>query len=87
VNNVITRAVGGHPEIDLDQISFQVRVGDRFLLCSDGLYRETTADDMARILSQGDALTAVDELRRHVLAGRAMDNLTAIVVDAQPAAD
>jgi type VI secretion system protein ImpM len=87
VNNVITRAVGGHPAIDLDQISFQVRVGDRFLLCSDGLYRETMPDDMARILSQGDALTAVDELRQHVLEGRATDNLTAIVVDAQPAAD
>ena len=83
-SNVITRAIGGHPQIDLDEISFSVRGGDRFLLCSDGLYRETTDTELARILATGDALCAVDALKTHVLAGRASDNLTAVVVDARP---
>ena len=84
-SNIITRAVGGHDGLELDQIEFRVVVGDRFLLCSDGLYRETTDSDIARILASGDSLSATDALREHVLRGRASDNLTAVVIDAQPA--
>jgi len=83
-NNVITRAIGGHQQLDLDQISFVVAVGDRFLLCSDGLYRETTDAEIAQLLRSGDALSAVEALRAHVLLGSASDNLTAVVIDAQP---
>jgi type VI secretion system protein ImpM len=83
-NNVITRAIGGHEQLDLDQVSFAVAVGDRFLLCSDGLYRETTDGEIAQLLRSGDALSAVEALRAHVLRGSASDNLTAIVIDAQP---
>ncbi|MGL6222230.1 MAG: type VI secretion system-associated protein TagF, partial [Steroidobacteraceae bacterium] len=61
-SNVITRAIGGNQYIDLDQVSFGVQVGDRFLLCSDGLYRETPDTDLARLLASGDALSAVDAL-------------------------
>jgi type VI secretion system protein ImpM len=83
-NNVITRAIGGHQHLDVDRVSFAVAVGDRFLLCSDGLYRETTDAEIAQLLSSGDALSAVEALRAHVLRGAASDNLTAIVIDAQP---
>jgi len=86
-SNVITRAVGGREGLELDQVSFSVQVGDRFLLCSDGLYRELTDTELAQTLQAGDALTTVDALLSQVLRGEAADNVTAIVVDAQPAAD
>jgi type VI secretion system protein ImpM len=86
-SNVITRAVGGRDGLDLDQVSFHVQLGDRFLLCSDGLYRETSDQEIAQFLRSGDSLTAVDAMLAHVLRGKAADNVTAIVVDAQPGAN
>jgi type VI secretion system protein ImpM len=86
-SNVITRAIGGRPELELDEIGLDVRAGDRLLLCSDGLYREISAEEIATLLSSGDAMTAVESLVRRVLQGTAADNLTAVVVDVQPGPD
>ena len=86
-SNVITRALGGHDEIDLDQLTFDVRPRDRFLLCSDGLYREIGVDDLLAMLENGDATATVDALQQRVLRGEAADNVTMVVVDAQPGAD
>jgi protein phosphatase len=83
-SNVITRAVGGHARLELDHASFDVRPGDRFLLCSDGLYRELSAGDLREILESGDAISTVDELTNRTLLGEAADNVTAVIVDAQP---
>ncbi|HKP18195.1 MAG TPA: Stp1/IreP family PP2C-type Ser/Thr phosphatase [Gaiellaceae bacterium] len=35
--SVITRVVGSEPDVDIDTVSVDARVGDIFLLCSDGL--------------------------------------------------
>lgn len=86
-SNVITRALGGHDDIDLDQMTFDVRPGDRFLLCSDGLYRELDDDHIAATLQAGDAAAAVASLLEQALRGEAADNITAVVVDARPGAD
>jgi serine/threonine protein phosphatase PrpC len=63
-----------------------VQLGDRYLLCSDGLYREASDSDIAQMLDSGDAMSVVQSLLDHTLRGRAADNVTAIVVDAQPGA-
>lgn len=86
-SNVITRALGGHDEIDLDQLTFEIRPRDRFLLCSDGLYREIGVNDVQALLEAGDATATVDALQQRVLRGEASDNVTVVVVDAQPGAD
>jgi serine/threonine protein phosphatase PrpC len=85
--NVITRAVGGREELELDQLSFDIKLGDRLLLCSDGLYRELSPEQIAEMLQNGDAMSAVETLQLRVLRGEAADNVTVIVIDAQPEAD
>ena len=86
-SNVITRALGGHEDIDLDQRSFEVRPRDRFLLCSDGLYRELSADTLQSQLGAGDPAAVVTALLERTLRGAASDNVTAVVVEATPGAD
>jgi len=86
-SNVITRALGGHDEVDLEQLTFDVQQGDRLLLCSDGLYREVDGEGLRAILGEGDATTTVRTLLQRTLQGAAMDNVTAVVVDALPSTD
>jgi type VI secretion system protein ImpM len=82
-SNVITRALGGHDEVELDQRTFDVQPGDRFLLCSDGLYRELDAAALRALLERGGATPAVVEsLLQRALQGSALDNVTVVVVDA-----
>jgi len=55
--------------------------GDRYLVCSDGLYRELAAAELAALLAHGKCSAACQALIDAALARRARDNLTALVVD------
>ncbi|MGV8314881.1 PP2C family protein-serine/threonine phosphatase, partial [Pseudomonas aeruginosa] len=47
----LTRAVGASEQLVLDVLELEVHPGDVFLLCSDGLYEELSADALGRALS------------------------------------
>ncbi len=79
--NVITRAVGGTERLHLDIELRTLSDADRYLLCSDGLYKGLTDEDIARHLGTGDCETACRELVDAVLAGDASDNVTVAVID------
>jgi len=81
-SHFITRAVGGAEDLQLDIIHGEVRDGDRYLLCSDGLYTEVAVEQLIAALSQDDPQQACGRLRDAALIGRAPDNLTAVVVHA-----
>jgi type VI secretion system protein ImpM len=85
-SNVITRAIGGRDDLELEQLSFDLRVGDRLLLCSDGLYRELSVEEIRERLRTGDAIETVDTMIQQVLLGEAADNVTVVVIDVQPGA-
>lgn len=55
---VLTRCFGLSPRLEVDFRLGRLRDGDRLLLCSDGLYRHLTEEDLADILI-GDKLDAV----------------------------
>ena len=79
--NVITRAVGA-PDADgflLDKTTDELRPGERFLLCSDGLTKSMSDAEIAALLGQGGDTAA--QLVAAALARQARDNVTAIVVD------
>jgi serine/threonine protein phosphatase PrpC len=85
--NVITRAVGAAEELDLDARTEPARIGDRFLLCSDGLTRTMSDDELAGLLTGGSARTATDRILTLCLQRRPTDNVTIGVVDVLDAAD
>lgn len=78
-SNVITRAVGGMQELFLDITLFEIEPGDTYLLCSDGLYREVSSENISRILSYDDVQKSVDELLSSSLDNGARDNVSVIV--------
>lgn len=80
--NVITRSLGPNASVEVDlEGPFPVRLGDRYLLCSDGLSGQVTDEEIGTILevlNPKDAAQLFIDLSN--LRG-GPDNITAIVVE------
>jgi serine/threonine protein phosphatase PrpC len=81
-DHAITRAVGGEATLSLDVRLDRVRLGDRFLLCSDGLTHEIGDARIGELLGRGDVEESANALIIATLESGARDNVTVIVVDA-----
>jgi type VI secretion system protein ImpM len=81
-SNVVTRAVGVTAGLLLDVRDDDVRPGDRFLLCSDGLTRTIAEDGLEQWMQHADIEVTVEGLINASLAAGAPDNVTAVVVEA-----
>lgn len=79
-SNVITRAIGVHEQLDLDVLEVAVEPGDRFLLCSDGMFKDVRFDEVRQKLATPSAQQAVNDLVKQALNRGGTDNVTAIVV-------
>ena len=84
--NVITRALGNRPELEIDLKSFDPSPGDLFTLCSDGLTGMLRDEEITSILSQyGDDLEgACDALIEAGNEAGGMDNISVILVRILP---
>ncbi len=80
--HVLTRAVGTRENVQLELGYSQVQRGDRYLLCSDGLYNPVELPDIRSQLGQGTPEEACEALVKLALAGGGRDNITVVVVDA-----
>lgn len=83
----LTRAIGmegaAEPELRLEP----VRAGDRYLLCSDGLWGALEDREIAGVLGQcRDDARACDDLVDAAYAAGSTDNITAVVVTVHDAA-
>ena len=79
--NVITRAVGGEEIINLEMKLVPLQHGDRFLLCSDGLYKDLTADEIGNIMTEGNTADVTRNLLGCALSRRCADNVSVIAID------
>jgi protein phosphatase len=80
--NIITRVLGNDPDVEVDLFPVDGYKGDRFLVCSDGLFSELVDDQIAEVLRTHRApQDAADELVRQANAGGGRDNITVVVVD------
>jgi serine/threonine protein phosphatase PrpC len=82
-DHAITRAVGGEDTLLLDVRRDRVRLGDRYLLCSDGLTRELTDDRIAQLLAVEDLQQCAKGLIDATMEAGARDNVTVVVIEAQ----
>ncbi len=88
--HVLTRALGTRPEVDVSvwEQSLPVRVGDRFLLCSDGLHDALTDQDLLRLAGEGPLEQAGAALIDGAKEQGGYDNISAVLLEvAAPAKD
>ncbi len=81
-SNVITRALGAEPNILLDVSRYDVRPGDRFLLCSDGLTHTVPDARIEASLRGPDIQQTMQQLIQAALDAGGPDNVTVMVVEA-----
>ena len=80
--NVVTRVLGIEEDVEVDSWQIVPYAGDRFLLCSDGLFNEVESPVIAGVLRRlGDPADAAAELVRLANEGGGRDNITVVVVD------
>jgi protein phosphatase len=80
---VITRALGGDEALELDSVTIDIRDGDLFLLCSDGLSNEVSEAGIMQALLPGNCRLAAEALVDLALERGGHDNITVVVVRAE----
>jgi len=78
--SLLLRALNG-TDVDPALTIREVSVGDRYLICSDGLSAVVSAEVIAETLANPDPAAAADGLVQLALVGGGPDNVTVIVAD------
>ena len=78
--NAVTRAVGVYASVEVDTFDFDILPGDRFLLCSDGLYAYLDEDKLPDLLGDGDVKDVPRTLVEIANGGGGHDNITGVVL-------
>lgn len=78
--NVITRAIGVDYGVRIDQVSGQLQHGDQFLLCSDGLTKELSDQEIKNSLYADSVNQSGLALLHSALVRGASDNITCALV-------
>jgi len=80
--NVVTRALGAEDKVAVDGWVVPARLGQRFLMCSDGLNNEVSDDVVESILAQvADPVEAANQLTDLANRNGGRDNVTVLIVD------
>lgn len=86
--NVISRALGAEQGVDVDMKTIEVEDGTEFLLCTDGITRHVSDNELRQLLVVNNNLDDVcNELKRRCYERGAEDNLTVVVVRVGEALD
>jgi len=80
--NVVTRALSGGEDPEVDVTDIVPRPGERYLLCSDGLFTVVPDTRIAELL--GDMKASLDSIARALVAAAndagGPDNITALIL-------
>lgn len=80
--NILTRVLGVNDDVEADITLEPPQAGDRYLLCSDGLFNEVSEGQIETVLQRvDDPEEAAGELLHLALSGSARDNATIVIVD------
>lgn len=86
-SNIITKALGIRPKIDVEVMTLPYRTGDRFILCCDGIWNTEPEAEMLKLFTfdKSPEIT-IKKLTDYVNSkgierGGDYDNLTAIIAD------
>jgi len=78
--NIITRAVGVDPFVEVDVLEEELLPGDLWLICSDGLHGMVEDAEMEQILTGMELEEAAERLMSRALENGGVDNVTFVLL-------
>jgi len=79
--NVISRALGAEQGVDVDMKTMEVEDGTEFLLCTDGITRHVSDNEIRQLMVVSNSLEQLcNELKQRCYERGAEDNLTVVAV-------
>lgn len=78
--NIITRALGCSPELEVDILSLAIEKDDIFILCTDGLTNMVGNDEIVETARNNDPDAACEQLIEAAKKQGGEDNITVIVI-------
>ena len=79
--NVISRALGAEQGVEVDMKTMEVEDGTEFLLCTDGITRHISDNELRQLMVVSDSLDELcGELKRRCFERGAEDNLTVVAI-------
>jgi PPM family protein phosphatase len=81
LKNIITRSLGHDRDLIVDLARDSFKIGDKFMMCSDGLTNMVADRSIHNVLLAKAPEPAVQELIALALEGGGLDNITAVVVE------
>lgn len=84
--NELMRAIGPLASVEPETLVLRHRSGDRFLLCTDGLWGPVTAADLAAVLGVETPALAVKKLIAKANERGGPDNITALIASVEAGA-
>jgi len=86
--NVVTRALGPDPDVEVDTWELPARLGQRYLLCSDGLINEVDDEAITQtLIDLNDPTEAAQTLVDMANSSGGRDNITVLILDIVAAGD
>jgi PPM family protein phosphatase len=80
--NIITRALGLDPDVDVDLMTLELKENDRLVLCSDGLSSMVEEEALVDVLStESDPQAAAERLVDEANRAGGEDNITVVLID------
>ena len=80
MRNYITRAVGTEETIAVDITTHDRKQGDRWMICSDGMYGMVSKDELCRLMKTGDLEETAEHMLRAALEGGGKDNISLVLL-------
>ncbi|PWV64794.1 PP2C family protein-serine/threonine phosphatase [Plasticicumulans acidivorans] len=80
MGNVVTRAVGAHEQLLLEARPVRVEAGDTLLLCSDGLTKTMSDEEIGALLAAPNIHEAAEALVDLALQRGGPDNISVVIV-------
>jgi serine/threonine protein phosphatase PrpC len=85
--NIITRALGHRPKVEVDIFEITLLPEDRIVLCSDGVHGSVEPEEVADLVLHQSPAEASQALVDLAMAHGSTDNVTAAVITYEPVAE
>ncbi|MEZ4458358.1 MAG: cyclic nucleotide-binding domain-containing protein [bacterium] len=78
--NVLTRSIGGKPQVDIDALFIDLQVGDRVMMCSDGVTDYLSGPEILEYATRLNGQEMLNALVQEAKDRGGHDNITAVMI-------